>query len=247
MRIILSPAKKMVREDYIPYRDMPAFLPHTQQLLDLLCSKSTEELKAIWKCSDAIVQENLERIERMDLYKGLSPALFSYEGIAYRYMAPSAFTQQELEYVQEHLRILSGFYGMLRPFDGVTPYRLEMGAKFAVGEHKDLYKFWGSTLADGLCDETDLLINLASKEYSKAVIPHLAPSVRVVTCSFVVPKNGKLVEQSTACKMARGEMVRYMVEQCVMEPEALKQFNHQGYRYCAERSDDQHYVFIKEA
>lgn len=247
MRILLSPAKKMICEEYIAYRDMPRFLPKTQVLLDLLRSKSREELKTIWKCSDAIVQENLERIEHMDLHKNLSPALFSYEGIAYQYMAPGAFTQEELAYVQEHLRILSGFYGVLRPFDGVTPYRLEMGAKLSVGEHRDLCQFWGSALADTLCGETDLIINLASKEYSKSVIPHLRPSVGVITCSFVVPKNGKLVEQSTACKMARGEMVRYMAELRVTESDALKGFTRQGYRYCAEQSDDQHYVFIKEA
>ena len=99
-------------------------------------------------------------------------------------MAPGVFTYDELDYIQKHLRILSGFYGLLRPFDGVAPYRLEMQAKLAVAGARDLYAFWGDTLALALAKNTDVIFNLASKEYSRSVIPHLPAGIRLVSCVF---------------------------------------------------------------
>ena len=118
----------------------------------------------------------------MDLRRRLTPAVLAYEGIQYRYMAPGAFETGQYAYIREHLRILSSFYGLLRPFDGVTPYRLEMQTRLSVDGHKDLCGFWGARLADQLAAETDLVLNLASKEYSRAVEPHLPPDVRFLTC-----------------------------------------------------------------
>ena len=127
MRIIISPAKKMkVDTDSFPYRDLPVFLSNTEEICGELQSMSYEELKKLWKCNDQIAQLNVRRLQDMDLYNRLTPAVLAYEGIQYQYMAPGVFTDQEYAYIQEHLRILSGFYGILRPFDGVTPYRLEM-------------------------------------------------------------------------------------------------------------------------
>ena len=130
MRIIISPAKKMNADtDTLAYRDLPDFLFETQQLLDCLRAMSADDLKKLWKCNDQIVQLNVERLREMDLHRNLTPAIIAYEGIQYQYMAADVFTQKEYDYVQRHLRILSGFYGALRPLDGVTPYRLEMQAK----------------------------------------------------------------------------------------------------------------------
>ena len=129
MRIIISPAKKMREDtDSLAWRNLPAHLEQTQQLCQVLQGMSYDQLKKLWKCNDQIAQLNVERLKTMDLHRNLTPAILSYEGIQYRYMAPGVFTQEELEYVEEHLRILSGFYGLVRPFDGVTPYRLEMQA-----------------------------------------------------------------------------------------------------------------------
>ena len=140
MRIIISPAKKMnVDTDSLPVRDLPAFLEQTEVLCKALQSKSPEELQKLWKCNDQITALNIERLRQMDLRRNLTPAVLAYEGIQYRYMAPGVFTNQEHDYIQEHLRILSGFYGVLRPFDGVTPYRLEMQAKLKTRKAKDLY------------------------------------------------------------------------------------------------------------
>ena len=182
----------------------------------------------------------------MDLRRSLTPAILAYEGIQYQHMAPGVFTNQEFAYVQEHLRILSGFYGILRPFDGVTPYRLEMQAKLPMGEAKDLYAFWGSRIAQNLFAETDCIINLASKEYSRCVSQDLDPAIRFITCVFGEEKGGKIIEKGTICKMARGEMVRYLAENQIKAPEEMKAFDRLNYRYASEHSDDSNYVFIRK-
>lgn len=247
MRLIISPAKKMRTDtDSFPCHALPAFLEQTQQLLDRLRQLSPQQLKTLWKCSDQIAALNQERLAAMDLRRALTPALLSYEGIQYRYMAPGVFTQEELDYVEEHLRVVSGFYGLLRPFDGVTPYRLEMGAKLSVDGKKDLYDFWGDTLAQALCRETDLVVNLASREYSRAIAPHLPETVTFLTCVFGEEQNGRVIEKGTLCKMARGEMVRYLAQCRGEDPEALRAFDRLGYRFRPDHSDEKTYVFLKE-
>ncbi|MBE6932222.1 MAG: peroxide stress protein YaaA [Ruminococcaceae bacterium] len=245
MRIIISPAKKMrLDTDTMPYRDLPVFLSNTQELCEKLQAMSYEELKKLWKCNDQIAALNVQRLAHMDLHTRLTPAILSYEGIQYQYMAPGVFTDREYDYVQEHLRILSGFYGILRPFDGVTPYRLEMQAKLQIGQTKDLYAYWGNSLANYLAAQTDCIINLASKEYSLCVSKHLPSSVRFITCVFGEEKDGKVIEKGTMCKMARGEMVRYMAQHQIRQPEEIKAFDHLGYRFDEARSDDCTYVFV---
>lgn len=247
MRIIISPAKKMIVDtDSFPTEGLPVFLPRTERLLAVLRDMSSAQLQALWKCNDAIAALNVERLAAMDLSRSLTPAILSYEGIQYRYMAPTVFERSQLDYIRDHLRILSGFYGLLRPFDGVTPYRLEMQAKLAVDGCRDLYAFWGGALAEALAAETDLVVNLASKEYSKAVSPHLPSSVTFLTCTFGEEKDGKVVEKGTMCKMARGEMVRWMAEHNIHQAEELQAFRQLGYVFSPAHSDPQHYVFLKE-
>jgi len=247
MRIIISPAKKMNTDtDSLPVRDLPVFLEKTEQLHRTLRDMTPEELQKLWKCNGQIAALNVERLREMDLRRRLTPAVLAYEGIQYRYMAPNVFTGQEYDYIQEHLRILSGFYGVLRPFDGVTPYRLEMQAKLDVCEAKDLYGYWGSLLAESLFSETNCIINLASREYSICVSKYLHPGIRFVTCVFGEMKDGKIIEKGTMCKMARGEMVRYMAERQITKPEEICAFDRLGYRFDPERSDDETYVFVKE-
>ncbi len=150
----------------------------------------------------------------------------------------------QLDYLREHLRILSGFYGLLRPFDGVVPYRLEMQAKLSVDGAKDLYAFWGRQLAEELEAESDWVLNLASKEYSRAVVPHL-PVSAVLTCLFGQWEEGRLREKGTLCKMARGQMVRWLAENRVESREGVRAFACLDYRFDRELSDERQYVFIK--
>lgn len=247
MRILISPAKKMNRDtDSLPWRDLPQFLPRTERLLDVLQGMDAAGLKKLWKCNDQIAALNVERLAHMDLRHGLTPAILAYEGIQYRYMAPGVFAEREFQYVQEHLRILSGFYGILRPFDGVTPYRLEMQAKLVVDGAKDLYAFWGDALAQQLFSETDCILNLASKEYSICVSRYVSPAVRFITCVFGEEQDGKVVEKGTMCKMARGEMVRYLAETQGAKPEDARGFDRLDYRFDESRSNESTYMFLKK-
>ena len=246
MRIIISPAKKMnVDTDSFPCQGLPEFLPRAEELCGLLQRKTGEELKKLWKCNDQILTLNQQRLRSMDLRRGLTPAILAYEGIQYRYMAPGVFTEQALAYVQEHLRILSGFYGVLRPFDGVTPYRLEMQAKLRVGACRDLYEYWGDSIAAEIFGQTDCVIDLASKEYSVCVSRFLPEGARFVSCVFGEEQNGKIVEKGTLCKMARGEMVRWMAEHQITEPGELRGFDRLDYRFHPERSEEDRLVFVR--
>ena len=143
MKIILSPAKKMITDtDSIAPVELPEFIDRTAEILSWMKSQSKEELKSIWKCNDKIAEQNFHRLENMDLYNMLTPAVLSYEGIAFQYMAPSVFENRQFDYIQNHLRILSAFYGVLKPMDGVTPYCLEMQAKAEI-EDKKIYMITG--------------------------------------------------------------------------------------------------------
>lgn len=181
----------------------------------------------------------------MELRRGLTPALLSYEGIQYQYMAPAVFEEGQYEYVQEHLRILSGFYGVLRPMDGVTPYRLEMQAKVKLSVKKDLYDYWGERLYREILDESRIIVNLASKEYSRCVERYLCPQDTFITCVFGEYVNGKVRQKGTYAKMARGEMVRFMAENKIDCPEEMKNFRRMGYVFREELSDKQNYVFVQ--
>ena len=247
MRIIISPAKKMnVDTDSLPYCDLPVFLSNTKEICGELQSMSYEELKKLWKCNDQIAQLNVRRLREMDLLGRLTPAVLAYEGIQYQYMAPGVFTDQEFGYIQGHLRILSGFYGILRPFDGVTPYRLEMQAKLKIGACKDLYAYWGDRLAQTLCAESNCILNLASREYSICVSKYLPDTARFITCVFGEENDGKVIEKGTMCKMARGEMVRFMAQYQIEKPDQIKSFDRLNYRFDESRSDDSTFFFLRD-
>lgn len=244
MKIILSPAKKMNMDiETLEPGGLPVFLGKTEVILEWLRSRSFVELKTLWGCSEKIARENCERIKNMDLRKDLTPAVLAYEGIAYQYMAPTVFERDQLEYVKEHLCILSAFYGALGAMDGVTPYRLEMQSKAAIGGAKNLYEFWGGDLYESVRDESGIIINLASKEYSKCIEKYLSPGDRFITVTFCEKSGNKLVTKGTYAKMARGEMVRYMAEKRIEDPEELKGFDRLGYIYREDISSDSELVF----
>lgn len=243
MKIILAPAKKMQRaDDDFAVRDLPVFLEQTQKLLDTMRSLDRADLKKMWNCSDKITDQNMERLAVMNLHEKLSPAVFTYVGLAYQHMAPGAMTEKQLEYLQSHLRILSGFYGVLKPFDGVTPYRLEMQA--VMPGTGDLYSFWADRLYREVRDEDGVIINLASKEYSSAIEKYLKENDTMITAVFGEMKNGKVIQKGTMAKMARGEMTWWMAENNIEEPRRLKDFN-AGWQFSEELSSEKEYVFLK--
>ena len=246
MRIIISPAKQMrVDTDTFACKEIPVFPEKTKILLNYISGLSYEEQKKLWACNDRIAGENAERFRNMDLRKGLTPAILAYDGIQYTYMAPAVFEDGQFDYVQEHLRILSGFYGVVKPLDGVVPYRLEMQAKAKLPGFRNLYEFWGEDLYREVMDESRVLVNLASKEYSKCIEKYLKPGDRYITCIFGEPEGDKIVQKGVYAKMARGEMVRFMAGMQAETPEQMKDFSWSGYRFEEERSSETEYVFVR--
>ena len=249
MKIIISPAKKMnIDTDTLACRSVPVFLDETAELLAWMRNLTFGQAKDLWKCNDKIAEQNYRRFQEMDLERNLTPAVIAYEGIQYQYMAPAVFGGAQTDYIQEHLRVLSGFYGVLKPFDGVTPYRLEMQAK--ASEAGDLYRFWGDKLYREVTWEEQgggsLIVNLASKEYSKCVEKYLTPEDRYLTVVFGELTDGKVKQKGTFAKMARGEMVRYLAENDVQEPERIKGFDRLGYQFAENLSSEKEYVFLKK-
>ena len=246
MRIIISPAKQMrVDTDTFACREIPVFPEKTKILMKYISGLSYEEQKKLWACNDRIAGENAERFRNMDLRKGLTPAILAYDGIQYTYMAPAVFEDGQFDYVQEHLRILSGFYGVVKPLDGVVPYRLEMQAKAKLPGFRNLYEFWGEDLYREVMDESRVLVNLASKEYSKCIEKYLKPGDRYITCIFGEPEGDKIVQKGVYAKMARGEMVRFMAGMQAETPEQMKDFSWSGYRFEEGRSSETEYVFLR--
>lgn len=244
MKIIISPAKKMNQDtDTLACRTTPVFLEEAEELMGWMKGLSLPEAKALWKCNDKIAEQNYRRFQEMDLTRNLTPAVISYEGIQYQYMAPAVFGGKETDYIQEHLRILSGFYGVLKPFDGIVPYRLEMQAK--ASQEGDLYRFWGDKLYREVTDGDHFILNLASKEYSRCVERYLTPEDTYLTCVFGELVDGKVKQKGTLAKMARGEMVRWLAESQVEDAEQVKEFDRLGYQFDEERSMAGEYIFLK--
>lgn len=246
MKIIISPAKKMnVDSDTYEAGQIPEFISDAEILLNKIKSLTYAEAKALWKCNDQLAKLNYERFQTMDLKRALTPAIMTYEGLQYQHMAPGVFTEGALSYIKERLRILSGFYGLLKPFDKVTPYRLEMQAKLSVNGNRDLYDFWGDRLYKGLLDEDRVILNLASKEYSQCIEKYVTPEDKFLTIEFGEWKDGKVKQKGTLAKMARGEMVRFLAENRIDDLERVKEFRELGFHYAADLSDEAKYVFVR--
>lgn len=244
MKIIISPAKKMIdtSDEFIP-TTVPLFLDEAKELHHYMQSLPVNELKKILKCNDQLVALNKERFEKNNLDDSKMMALVTYQGLQYQSMAPHVFTDEEWNYVNDNLIILSGLYGMLRPTDAVVQYRLEMQAKINHKKSKSLYEFWNHKIADELNKEKDFVLNLASKEYSDVVEKYL--SVDFVTCVFGELKDGKIIVKATLAKMARGAMVRYLATNNIKDINGIKKFNENGFRYSKDHSSKNELVFIK--
>ena len=248
--IVVSPAKKMNVVDSAPYaQGSPVLLDRTAKLMEAVRALSRDEAKALWRCSDKLADLNYERFEHMDLNRDVTAAVLSYEGIQYQHLQASVMDEQCLGWLGAHLRILSGFYGVLQPFDGVVPYRLEMQAKLSVGSTRDLYEYWGGSLFDALVAQgCTCVVNLASVEYAKAVVPFArAAGMPVLTCLFgtVRQSDGKLLQRATEAKAARGTFVRWCAENAVESTAAMRDFSERGYALNKDRSSSETLVFVR--
>lgn len=246
MKIIISPAKKMNINTDFEFSSTPYFIDKAECLLNYLKGLNYTVAKSIWKCNDSIAEKCYKNLKDVNLHARLTPALLAYEGIQYQYMAPGVFENNHWDYIKDHLCILSGFYGLLKPFDGIIPYRLEMQAAVKLPEYKDLYDFWGDSLYKKLYEDTDVVINLASKEYSKCIENFLTDKEQFINCIFGEYKDGKIITKGTIAKMARGEMVRFMTENKIEDINEMKQFNRMGFHYNEKISDNKNLFYIKE-
>lgn len=259
LMFILSPAKRMAEDGGEPLPTAePALLDRTRHLADVMRHMPPAELQALWRCSDAIARDMCPRHARMDL-DGLlargSSAAASYQGIAYQHLAAQVMDAGQLAYLQRHLRILSAFFGVLRPLDAVVPYRLEMAQRLAVPACPqlglpatgDLYAWWGDSLAARLRQEgCDALVNVASAEYARAVVPRMG-EVPVATCRFgqVRPSDGAFVQRATEAKAARGDFVRWCAERGVEDVGELVGYRGRGYALDESRSTADALVFVR--
>ena len=235
-----------VDTDTFEHTDTPVFIEQAERLKKWIAGLPYAEQKKLWNCNDKIAALNSRRFETMDLHTGLTPAILAFDGIQYTYMGSTVFETAQYEYIQQHLRILSGFYGVLKPMDGVVPYRLEMQAKIDMDGYHDLYSFWGDSIYREVVDDSHIIINLASAEYSKCVEKYLQPEDKYITFVFgELDNEDKVVQKGVYCKMARGEMVRYLAEIGAKVPEQAKDFKWSGYHFDEARSDEMTYYFVR--
>lgn len=245
MKIIISPAKKMVdTSDSFVANTKPIFIKEAKVLLNSLKSKTRMELKELLKCNDQLVHLNYERYQNNKLEQANMMALTTYSGLQYQEMAPHVFSDNAWEYVNEHLVILSGLYGLLKPTDAVVQYRLEMQTKLVIKNYNNLYEYWSDKIAKELLKDNDVIINLASKEYSDVIEPYCKE--RMITIIFGELFNNKIKVKGTLAKMARGGLVRYMAENNIKTLDGIKKFNDYGFIYNDMYSNEREIVFTRK-
>lgn len=246
MKIIISPAKRMNSDAiYLEACHQPVYIKESEVLLKIIQTFDCEQLKYILETNDTIALNAYHDFHKMNLALKGTPALLSYDGIQYSSMAPHVFTDEQLQYVDEHVRILSGFYGILRPLDEVHPYRLELNNRFNYASWKSLYAFWNDKPYQMLVKEDTVILDLASVQYSKIIKKYLQPDIQMIKCYFMEETSEGFKEKGVYVKIARGEMVRYLAEKQVESLDSVKKFNRLGYRFHEELSNNDHYVFTR--
>ncbi|NBK96771.1 MAG: YaaA family protein [Erysipelotrichia bacterium] len=232
MYFIISPTKELREKTVKGEALMPLFIERSKLLIKQLRQFSVAELMDTMKINEKIAQLNVERYRKWCTDKQGQSAIAMYYGLQYKQLSLDTYNEQQLAFMNEHIRILSGLYGVLRPFDRIYPYRLEMNYK-----PLDLYSFWQEDVTNyfkGHC-----VVNVASNEYRDVL------NIKTHDIIFKVEKNGKLLTQSTQVKMARGKFIHYVITHQINDLTGLKQFNEDGYAYCETLSDEEHYVFVK--
>lgn len=255
MLMVISPAKTLDYTSPLATEKFtqPRFLEQSSQLIEVLRELSPSELAELMKLSDKLAGLNVARFTEWQpdfTLENARQAILAFKGDVYTGLDAETLSTDDFNYAQQHLRILSGLYGVLRPLDLMQPYRLEMGTKLDNATGKNLYEFWGERLTESLnqClaeNKTDTLLNLASNEYFKAVKPKLLAGT-LINVDFKDFKNGQYKIISFYAKKARGMMARYVIQHKIDSVETLKNFSEQGYYYSAEQSKPNHLVFLRD-
>ena len=252
MLFLLSPAKTLDYESPLPDlpHTLPAFVDDATRLIEVLRRKSPQELASLMDISDPLAALNVARYQAWTpkfTQRNARQAILAFDGDVYDGLQARQLKTADLEWAQQHLRMLSGLYGVLRPLDWMQPYRLEMGTSLQVGPAANLYQYWGSRIAEHLnqalaADKTPVVVNLASQEYSRAVDRRALKS-RVIDCIFEEWRPGGWKVISFSAKKARGLMARYAITRRVETPRNLEKFNLEGYVFDPTASQAERLVF----
>lgn len=247
MLMLISPAKNMKPKPLETKLHLPEFICEAESLHAVLKEYNDEDIMRIMKVNAKLAVENEERMKQIRFDDQGTAALCTYEGLQYKYMHLENWDLEDYRYADEHLRILSGFYGIVRPLDSIYPYRLEMQTRLLDERIDNLYTFWGCELmAHARRENSDsIFINLASKEYSDAVAPYVRDDELFITIQFRMWKDGRYRTLATDAKMARGAMVQYIVQNRIDNVDSLKQFQGMGYHYDPVHSSKSEFWFIK--
>ena len=246
MKIIISPAKKMKQYKTSKNLSTPAFLNDAIYIGNFLKTLTKEEISKSFKIKGKLLDDTMNLINEFDVNKANSPALLTYDGIQYKYLDAKTLSDDELNYLNSKLSILSAIYGVLRPFDAITFYRLEMQAEFKNQEMPSMYSYWANKIHMYLYENNESILNLASLEYSKVLKTYLTKENILIDVYFYELENGKLVEKGVYAKMMRGLMVRYIAKNKIDSLEELKKFNELNYKYSKSESNETKLVFIKQ-
>jgi cytoplasmic iron level regulating protein YaaA (DUF328/UPF0246 family) len=255
MLLVLSPAKSLDFASPVPTGKFtqPAYLDDSAQLIKTLRQKSPDDLSELMHISAKLGELNVERNLNWQApfdTTNARQAIYAFTGDVYLGLDVHTLNQKDLAYAQNHLRILSGLYGLLRPLDLMQPYRLEMGTALRQGNHKNLYEFWGSRLSEGLNDafkghRSRVLLNLASNEYFRAVDKKVLDA-DIVSPVFKDYKNGQYKVISFFAKKARGMMAAHVIKNRIDSPADIREFDMAGYRFSAKDSTDKAPVFLRK-
>lgn len=253
MLLLISPAKTLNFDPTdLKKKSKPRFLSESQALIDILKKKSPANIKKLMSVSDKIAELNVERYHSFKTpfnLKNAKQAVLAFRGDVYIGLEADSFDEADLEFAQQHLRILSGLYGLLKPLDLMQPYRLEMGTALSNGHGKNLYTFWGDKITETInkdvkSSKSKAVINLASKEYFSAVKPKLLKA-DLYNIQFKEERNGKFKIISFSAKKARGMMAQFVIKNKLTNPEDLIGFDMDGYCYNEELSSERDMVFTK--
>lgn len=251
MIVILSPSKTQDFEhpNRADIQTQPEFMLDTKELLEAIQQKEIEELQEIMQISERLAFLNYNRFQ--DIQFPFNPkydrqAIIAFRGDVYEGLDADTLTDEELYFAQASIRIISGFYGILRPLDLIQPYRLEMKTPLSTARGKNLYEFWGKFLTDYFNTRypNETIINLASQEYAKAIVNRHF-KLKIVTPIFKEEKNGKLKTVAIYAKRARGKMARYIIQNKIKQPSRIKLFEEEGYTFNEELSSDREWIFTR--
>ncbi len=255
MLLLISPAKKLDFEEPAPdlEQTVPEMLDQAAMLAEIMRGKTAADLKKLMKLSDNLARLNVERYQHWTTEtdpQHAKQAILAFQGEVYAGMAATTFERGDFDFAQNHLRILSGLYGLLRPLDMIQPHRLEMGTKLENPRGGDLYAYWKNETAPRLQREIErtggVLVNLASQEYFKSVdLAQLGNTAEIYTPIFKDEKNGVMKIISIYAKRARGMMCDFVIRNRLENPQAMKDFAMAGYRFFAEESTEHEFVFVR--